>query len=137
MRTRFLITIAVLVSAAVHLRLWSTGVRHEHVVGPAFMVNAIAGVVIAVLLIGWRHWLPLFLAFGFGASTFGAFIISATVGLYGVHEHWVGNYVWIAAVSEVVAVLGALLAAAQEGWLRGTGRPTHAARSSARSGGQA
>jgi hypothetical protein len=141
MRTRLLTTIAVLVSAAVHLRLWSTGVRHEHVVGPAFMVNVIAGVVIAVLLVGWRHWVPLFLAFGFGVCTFAAFIVSATAGLYGVHEHWTGSYVWIAAISEVVAVLSALLAAGQEGWLRGAGRPTHAARSGARSdarsGGQA
>lgn len=137
MRTRLLTTIAVLVSAAVHLRLWSTGVRHEHVVGPAFMVNVIAGIVIAVLLIGWRHWIPLFLAFGFGVSTFAAFIVSATVGLYGVHEHWVGSYVWIATVSEVVAVLSALAAAGQEGWLRSVGRPTHSARSDARSGGQA
>jgi len=134
MRTRFLTTLAVLVSAAVHLRLWTTGVRHEHVVGPAFMVNVIAGVLIALLLIGWRHWVPLFLAAGFGVCTFGAFIVSATVGLYGVHEHWVGNYVWIAAVSEVVAVLSAVLAAAQEGWLRSAGRP---ARSGAHSGSQA
>lgn len=133
MRTRFLVTLAVLVSAAVHLRLWSTGVRDQHVVGPAFMVNVIAGVVIAVLLIGWRHWLPLFLAFGFGVCTFGAFIVSATAGLYGVHEHWTGAYVWIAAVSEVVAVLGALLAAGQEGWLRTGGRT----RAGAHSGGQA
>jgi hypothetical protein len=134
MRTRLLTTIAVLVSAAVHLRLWSTGVRHEHVVGPAFMVNVIAGVVIAVLLVGWRHWVPLFLAVGFGVCTFAAFVVSATAGLYGVHEHWTGSYVWIAAISEVVAVLSALLAATQEGWLRGTGRPTHVG---ARSGGQA
>jgi hypothetical protein len=135
MRTRFLTTLAVLVSAAVHLRLWTTGVRHEHVVGPAFMVNVIAGVLIAILLIGWRHWVPLFLAAGFGVGTFGAFIVSATVGLYGVHEHWVGAYVWVAAVSEVVAVLSALLAAAQEGWLRSSAdRP---ARSGAHSGSQA
>lgn len=117
MRTRIIIVVAVLVSAAVHLRLWGTGVRHEHVVGPAFMVNGVAGVVIAALLLSWRHWVPLFLAFGFGVCTFGAFVVAATVGLFGVQEHWAGGYVWAAAVSEVVAVVTAVVAAAREGHL--------------------
>ena len=50
------------------------------------MLNAVAAVVIAALLLWWRHWVPLLLAIGFGASTLGAFVISATVGLFGVHE---------------------------------------------------
>ena len=32
---------------------------------PAFMVNAIAGTIIAVLLVTWRHWIPFLLAVGF------------------------------------------------------------------------
>jgi hypothetical protein len=114
MRMRLVATVAVLVSAGVHLRLWSTGVKDEHMVGPAFMVNAVAGVVIAVLLLTWRTWVPPFLALGFGVATFGAFLISATAGLYGVHEHWQGGYVWAAAISEVVAILtgGLMLLAA-------------------------
>ena len=47
-------------------------VRHAHVVGPAFMLNAVGGTIIAVLLVTWRHWIPLPLAVGFGASTLGA-----------------------------------------------------------------
>jgi hypothetical protein len=108
---------AVLVSAAVHLQLWFDGVRHQHVIGPSFMVNAVAGVVIAVLLVGWRTWPPLLLAAGFGASTLGAFVISSTVGLYGVNAHWEGFRVWAAAVSEVVAILAAVWAARREGYL--------------------
>jgi hypothetical protein len=54
-----------------------------------------------------RHWIPLVLAVGFGATTLGAFFIAATVGLYGVHEHWTGWEVWTAAASEVVAILAA------------------------------
>ena len=110
MRMRFLAAAAVLVSAGVHLKLWLDGFRDLHMIGPAFMLNAVAGVVIAVLLVLWRHWLPPLLAVGFGASTFGAFLISTTVGLYGVHEVWTGSYVFAAAVSEVVAmVAGALV----------------------------
>jgi hypothetical protein len=96
--------------------MWFNGVRDQSV-GPAFMLNAIGGLVIAVLLLTWRHWLPLLLAVGFGVSTFGAFVIAATVGLFGVHDHWTGGYVWTAAISEFVAVGAALLAARQEGLL--------------------
>jgi hypothetical protein len=107
MKMRMLAAAGVLVSAAVHLYLWFDLFRHAHVVGPAFMVNAVGGTVIAVLLVTWRHWVPLVLAVGFGVATLGAFIIAATVGLYGVHEHWTGWEVWTAAASEVIAIVAA------------------------------
>ena len=66
--------------------LWFDGYRDFDVVGPAFLRNAVAGTVIAVLLMTWRHWVPAFLVTGFGASTLGAFVIAATVGLFGVEE---------------------------------------------------
>jgi hypothetical protein len=105
-----LAAVAVLVSAVVHLLLWFDGVRDQHVIGPAFLLNAVGGAVIAVLLVVWRgHWIPPFLAAGFGASTLGAFVISATVGLFGVHEQWTGGYVWTAAISEAVALVTGLV----------------------------
>ena len=110
MVTRVLAAVAVLVSAAVHLYLWQDGYKDVDVIGPAFLLNAAGGVVIAVLLLAWSHWIPAFLALGFGASTLGAFILSTTVGLFGLQESWEGWYVWVAAVSEVCAVvLGGLL----------------------------
>ena len=97
-------------AAAVHLYLWLNGFRDLSIVGPAFLLNAVGGAVIAVLLVTWRSWVPALLTVGFGVSTLGAFILSATVGLFGLHEHWVGWSVWTAAVAEVVAiVVGALL----------------------------
>ena len=107
MKMRILAAAAVLVSAAIHLKLWFDVFRHTDVVGPAFMVNAVGGAVIAVLLVTWRHWIPLVLAVGFGVATLGAFIIAATVGLYGVHENWTGWEVWTAAAAEVVAIVAA------------------------------
>jgi hypothetical protein len=105
MAIRLLAAIAVLVSAAVHLYLWQDGMKDVDVIGPAFMLNAVGGAVIAVLLLAWRHWIPSFLTLGFGLSTLGGFIISATVGLFGVQEQWQGWPVWTAAVSEVVAIV--------------------------------
>lgn len=117
MMIRFVAALAVLVSAFVHLRLWIDGVKDQHVVGPAFMVNAVAGVVIAILLLVWRDWEPLFLALGFGASTMGAFLISVTAGLFGVHEHWRGPYVWTAFIAEAVVIVAAVMGLVREGYL--------------------
>lgn len=101
--------VGLLVSAAVHLTMWFDGVRDQSV-GPMFLVNAFSGVVIAGLLIWWRHWLPAFLTLGFGAATLGAFIIAATVGLLGVHTQWQGFNVFAAAAAEIVCiVVGATL----------------------------
>jgi hypothetical protein len=101
--------VALLVSAAVHLIEWFSGVRNQSV-GPLLLVNVVAGVVIAGLLIRWQHWLPAFLTLGFGAATLGAFLISSTVGLLGVHATWEGFYVFAAAAFEIVCiVVGGLL----------------------------
>ena len=110
---RLLAAVSVLVSAAVHLYLWLDFAKDDDVMGPSFMLNAVGGAVIAVLLLVWRHWLPAFLAVGFGLSTLLAFVLATTVGFFGVTANWTGWAVWVAAVSEVVAVIagGALLAA--------------------------
>jgi hypothetical protein len=114
MTVRLIAAAAVLVSAYVHLKEWLDGFRHVHVIGPLFIVNVVAGVVIAVLLVTWRHWVAPFLAAGFGASTLGGFVIAAQWGLFGDHEKWQGPYVWTAAASEAVAILaGVYLLAAQ------------------------
>ena len=115
MTVRIVAAIAVLVSAYVHLREWLDGMRHVHVIGPLFVVNIAAGVVIAVLLLTWKHWLAPFLAVGFGASTLGGFAIATTsAGLFGDHEKWQGNYIWIAAAAEIVAIIAGLIALSRE-----------------------
>jgi hypothetical protein len=107
---RVLAALSVLVSAVVHLYLWLDFARDDDFLGPAFMLNAIGGAVIAVLLLVWQHWLPAFLAVGFGVSTLLAFVLATTVGLFGTTANWEGWAVWVAAASEVVAaVAGARL----------------------------
>ena len=127
MWVRIVTAAAALVSAAVHLILWVDGYRDIDVIGPAFLLNAVAGAVIAVLLVLWHHWIPAFLVTGFGASTLGAFVISATVGLFGVNEQWSGGWVLTAAVSEVVCIVGGLMLLRAE-WLAGSGATRSLAR---------
>lgn len=110
MALRIVTAVAALVSAVVHgILWWFQDYRAIDVVGPAFLLNAVAGVVIAVLLLTWHHWVPAVLVTGFGASTLGAFVVSASVGLFGVHEKWSGGWVLTAAISEVVCVVGGLV----------------------------
>ena len=110
MDVRLLTALSVLVSGVLHLYLWFDGYREVDTIGPAFLINAAAGVVIAGLLLLRPGWLPALLAVGFGLSTLAAFVTSATVGLFGLQESWTGWEVWAAAASEVAAVaLGGVL----------------------------
>jgi hypothetical protein len=102
---RYLAAVSVLVSAAVHFYLWLDFARDDSFLGPSFMLNAIGGLVIAVLLVAWRHWIPAFLALGFGASTLLAFVLATTVGLFGTTANWTGWAVWVAAAAEVLAII--------------------------------
>jgi len=97
--------LAVLSSVAVHGWLWLDGMRDVHVIGPAFLVNVFAGLAIAFLLARWRHWLAGALTACFGLATLGAFTLASTVGLFGTHEKWHGFYVFVAAVSELLAIV--------------------------------
>lgn len=115
--TRRIGAAAALVSAAVHLYLWFDGVRDQGTVGALFLVNVVAGVVIAGLLVGWRSWVPLFLLGGFGAVTLVCFLIAVTGSLFGIHTTW-SWYAWLAAASEVVAIVAGVVAAWHEGYLR-------------------
>lgn len=125
MSMRLLAAVAVLVSAAMHLYLWFEGYRDVDKIGPAFLLNAFGGAVIAVLLLAWRHWIPPLLAVGFGLSTLGAFILSTTVGLFGLEESWQGWEVWTAAISEVAAVAFGAMVLLRENPLASRGQPEH------------
>ncbi len=107
---RAVIAAGVLVSAGVHLWLYLDGFASIPVIGPAFMLNAIGGLLIAGAVLIWRHVLSLLAAIGFGLSTLGAYYISATVGLFGVHEPWTGGAVLTAEISEWIVVLVGLSA---------------------------
>jgi hypothetical protein len=116
MMIRLVTAAAVLVSAIVHLYLWFDGVKDQGTVGALFVVNVIAGAVIAVLLVAWRDWEPLFLAAGFGAATIVAFLIAVTVGLLGIKTSW-SWYAWLAFAVELVAVVLGVVGLQREGHL--------------------
>ena len=75
-----------MLAATVHLDLYEEGYRHIPTIGPLFLVNVIAGLVLGVGVVVWRHWLPVFLTAGFGAVTVIFYWISVVHGLFGVKE---------------------------------------------------
>jgi hypothetical protein len=108
MTLRIVAAVAVLASVAIHLTLWFQGMRSVHVIGPLFVLNILGGVVIAVLLVRWRHPMSGVLGACFGAATLGAFTLASTIGLFGDHERWEGFSVFAAAVVEIVAIVAGL-----------------------------
>jgi len=90
----------------VHWVLWQDeGYKFIPTDGPFFMIDAIAGIMLAeALLLSWRPLTGLISA-GFVASTILALVISLAVGLFGFRESIHANYVVLALVVESVTLI--------------------------------
>ena len=109
---RGLAVAGVFLSAAVHLNLWyADGFRDIATIGPLFLLNAIGGLLIGLVLLCWRHWLPALAAVAFGAGTLVAFYLSVTIGLFNFKEVATGEPQVLVEVAEYVAVVFGLIAA--------------------------
>jgi hypothetical protein len=100
--------------AWIHLDLWF-GITQSGFIGPAFMLNVIAGFgLAALLLVTPRRFLPWVAALGALVllGTMGALILASTVGLFGFHESTEAPHYWLSIVVESVgAIVLAVLAA--------------------------
>jgi hypothetical protein len=98
----------------IHLDLWLDGYRTIEVIGPAFLLDALAGFGLAALLlvtprpvVGWVAGLGALVA----AGTLGGLLLATTVGLFGFVEStaaplWEESF-WVELAAVVVlAVLG-------------------------------
>jgi len=103
---RVVVAAALLGSAGVHYFLWTQG--YSGIVGPLFLLNAIAGLVIAIGVLAWRHWLPPLLAAGFGVATLVPYILAATVGFLGVHDQFNSQPEYWGVITEAVCIVGGL-----------------------------
>lgn len=73
--------------------------------GPFFLVDAIAGGVLALVLLVWPRPIVGLASAGFTAGTILALVISLTVGLFGFKEHINANYVVLALIVESIATV--------------------------------
>ncbi|WP_207931151.1 hypothetical protein [Streptomyces sp. 8K308] len=111
--SRLLVAAGLIGSAWVHWVVWDDWARFMDVVGPLFMVNVIAGPVIALAVLLWRgHWLPELAAVGFGLATLGAYVMSLTVGFFDVQEQFrTDEELWGVITEAACVVFGLVLLA--------------------------
>ena len=98
-------------SGVIHLMLWSDGYKDISVIGPLFLVQAIACIVLAVAIVAFR-WLAL-LASGAvaGVATAVGLLLSVNVGLFGYTESLSVPYAVLSLAVEFTAAFVLLVAA--------------------------
>ena len=111
---RGLTATGVLLSAAVHFQLWAQGVEVVPFIGEAFVLNAVGGLLLGLLVLTWWNPLPLLASVLFGLGTLSAFVLSITVGLLGFREQAAGVPQALAAAAEIAAVVFGVAALAVE-----------------------
>jgi hypothetical protein len=84
---------------------WNGGYRFIATIGPLFLVDVIAGVVFAIVLLIWPRPVVGLVSAGFVGGTIFALVISLAVGLFGFDESISANYVVLALVVESVTVV--------------------------------
>src|SRR5579875_1882468 len=73
-------------SGVIHLDLWSDGYRDISVIGPLFLVQGIAGIVVALALAVFRRLALLAAGAVLLAATAAGLLLSAGIGLFGYTE---------------------------------------------------
>jgi len=98
-------------SAVIHLELWDDGYRDISVIGPLFLVQAIASIVVAVAIVALR-WLVLLAAGAVaGVATGVGLLLSVYVGLFGYTESLSVPYAVLSLAVEFTAAFVLLCAA--------------------------
>jgi hypothetical protein len=99
-------------SSWIHIKLWADGYKDIHIIGPLFLAQGIACVLLAIPLVIWRS-LPLQLA---GAVTLAAtaagLLISINWGLFGMQESLSVPYVVLSLYVEFAGAAALLAGAA-------------------------
>jgi hypothetical protein len=100
-------------SAYIHFRLWQTeGYRHIPTIGPLFIIQSIAGVVIGVLIVAVRRLWVAVVGAGFAISTMVGFVVSLEVGLFGFQDNWSAPFAQQAFFIELAATVALFVAGA-------------------------
>jgi len=89
----------------IHLHLWLEGYRHIPTNGPLFLLDAVAGFILAAVVLAWPRPLAGLLAACYTAATLGALLISLGVGLFGFRESISASYVTESLTIETITVL--------------------------------
>jgi hypothetical protein len=97
-------------SGLIHLYLWHTAYRHVATLGPLFLVQAVACIVLAVALAAIRRGVVVVAAIALMAGTIIGFILVTTVGLFGFTLHLISGWADLALATESAVIALALIA---------------------------
>jgi hypothetical protein len=98
-------------SGVIHLKLWSDGYKDISVIGPLFLVQGIASIVLGVAVVALR-WLALLAAGAVaGVATAVGLLLSVYVGLFGYTESLSVPYAELSLAVEFTAAFVSLVGA--------------------------
>jgi hypothetical protein len=92
-------------SGVIHLQLWAMGYRTIATIGPLFLLQGIAGVLLAVVLLLWRRLLVVVAGAGFMVATIGGLLVSVYFGLFGFMDTLGAPYAGLSVVLESVGAV--------------------------------
>lgn len=110
-------------SGVIHLYLWGKqyGYRDIPTIGPLFLIQGVAAIVLGLLAVVSRRVLLLVLAGGLLVVSVVALVLAIEVGLFGFKDSWFAPYAWTTFYEEIVGAVLLLVAAGVLAWL-GAGR---------------
>jgi hypothetical protein len=99
-------------SAWIHIKLWADGYKDIHIIGPLFLIQGIAVVVLAIPLVIWRSLLLQVAGAVALVATATGLLISINWGLFGMQESLSVPYVVLSLYVEFAGAAALLLGAA-------------------------
>jgi hypothetical protein len=98
-------------SGVIHLHLWDIAYRHVATLGPLFLVQAIAALVLAVAVLVTRNIPVVGAALALVAGTIVCFLLARTVGIFGFTLTFTSGLAYTVLVVEIIAVVALALTA--------------------------
>jgi len=100
-------------SSYIHFHLWqSGGYREIPTIGPLFLIQSIAGLVLGLVVIAVRRVWAAILGIGFAASTMIGFFISVEHGLFGFKDSSSAPFAHLALIVEIATMVVLVVAGA-------------------------
>lgn len=122
-------------SAVIHLKLWADGYRDIPSIGPLFLIQSVATIVLALLVVAFRRLVLLAAGAGALAATAVGLLLTVHIGLFGYRESLSVSYAMLSLYVEFIGVgvlaVGAL-ALAVAPTARSAGKPGNPSRARSR-----
>jgi hypothetical protein len=99
-------------SGYIHFHLWREEYRHIPTIGPLFLLQSVAGLVLGLLVIALRRVWTAIVGLGFAAATLVGFFISVEHGLFGFQDSSSAPFAHEALIIEICSIVVLMIAGA-------------------------